>query len=139
MMKFVFFWWGIGCTPKTTTPKVSTSEQSLEVSPKTVVEKNRPNEDCGSISGLLLDIATAEDPTEEARLKQLLVHDSFIRVLITVAQEEPLFWLEDESAIHELSLKDRHQILIEPKEVCVFSSDSRIQSIAIPNTPSPKK
>jgi hypothetical protein len=138
-MSLFYFIFIMGCTPKATVPTVTVGENDMKSSPKVLLDtKKKSKGTCTKLTGILHEVGTSEDPLAAAEAKRLLVNDGDIRVLITVQEGVETYWLEDESITHELSLQNRHQLLISPAVVCDFSSDARILSVSIPNTPSSK-
>ena len=109
----VFLLW-MGCTPK----------------------KSKPT-NCTRLDSMLRSVGTASDPLAEAQQKGLLVNESQVRVMISLREGETPFW--DPPAKTELSIKERHQVLLAPKQLCSVGNDPRVQSISVPKKPSPKK
>ncbi len=79
----------------------------------------------------------AADPISLAQEKGLMANDTQIRVMITLKDGESPFW--EPPTTTELSVQQRHQVLLTPQKLCSISSDERVVSIIAPKKPSPKK
>ena len=113
-MRILFFLL-LGCTPKSSLPKQKT---------------------CGNLSGILQSVAQAVDPLTYAKEKSLLVNTSQMRVMLTLQEGVEAFWSAPIET--ELSIKQRHQLLLPPTELCSLGQDGRVVSIALPKQVSPK-
>ena len=109
----IFMLW-MGCTPK----KQSTST-------------------CTNLDSSLQSVAMAADPISLAQEKGLMANDTQVRVMITLKEGESPFW--GGSITTELSIQQRHQVLLAPQKLCSISSDERVLSVIAPKRPSPKK
>ena len=79
----------------------------------------------------------AADPISRAKEKGLMANETQIRVMITLKEGASPFW--GPPITTELSIQERHQVLLAPQKLCSLSSDERVLSIIAPKKPSAKK
>ena len=99
--------------------------------------KKKTTTNCTNLDSTLLSIATATNPISVAKEKGVLVNETQMRIMITLKEQSSPFW--EAPAKTELSIRDRHQVLLSPQHLCSISSDARVQSVALPKKPSTKK
>ena len=115
-MKIIIFWL-LGCSAKSS------------------ISQNQKH--CGNLSDVLQKVVQAEDPQQYARENSLLVNERQIRIMLTLKKDADVFWSSPVDT--ELSIKERHQVLIPPVNLCALTQDARVLSATTPKLASSKK